>query len=68
MYSVDPNKQTLILIKYKDYFEPLIQRSRSGESKYYNKILFTRRMTLFVPKPINLSQLVNYTTKNSSHA
>ena len=45
----DPNKQTLILIKYKDYFEPLIQRSRSGESKYYNKILFTLNDEILKP-------------------
>lgn len=42
-------KPSLILIKYKDYYEPLINRRREGESKFYNKILFSSNDDILKP-------------------
>lgn len=52
-------KPSVILLKYGNYYEAIIQRSRFGESKYYNKVFFNESDDILKPFLSKIENIYN---------
>ena len=57
--TFNPRKPSVIIMKHGNHYEGLIQRSRYGESKYYNKVFFGKSDTFLEPFLSKIENIYN---------